>query len=87
VTRAAMAKRDHICKTRPVLRRCRWMAEILRDKGELPSCEKIGQEFEVSYKTVGRDIDLMRDFMGYPIAYDKSTYKWKLTGPMPEPVL
>ena len=27
------------------------------------------------------------DFMSYPLAYDKTTYKWKLTGPMPEPVL
>jgi len=25
--------------------------------------------------------------MSYPLAYDKTTYKWKLTGPMPEPVL
>ena len=81
------AKRYEVCKTRPVLRRCRWMAEILRGKGELPSCEKVAQEFEVSYKTVGRDIDLMRDFMGYPLEYDKSTHKWKLTGPIPEPVL
>jgi len=87
VTRAAMAKRDHTRKTRPVLRRCRWMADLLRKNGELPSCEKVGQEIEVSYKTVSRDIDLLRDFMGYPIAYDKSTHKWKLTGPMPEPVL
>jgi predicted DNA-binding transcriptional regulator YafY len=55
------------------------MAELLRKNGELPSCEKVGQEFEVSYKTVSRDIDLLRDFMGYPIAYDKSTYKWKQT--------
>ena len=85
--RISLKKREQTCKTRPVMRRCRWMAEILREKGELPSCEKLGQAFEVSYKTVSRDIDLLRDFMGYPIAYDKSTYKWKLTGQMPEPVL
>ena len=87
MTRAAIAKRDHTCKTRPVLRRCRWMAELLRKNGELPSCEKVGQEFEVSYKTVSRDIDLLRDFMGYPLAYSAKEYKWKLVGPMPEPVL
>jgi predicted DNA-binding transcriptional regulator YafY len=82
-----MAKRDLTCKTRPVLRRCRWMAGILRDKGELPSCDKLGVKFEVSYKTVSRDIDLLRDFMGYPLVYDKTTHSWKLAGPMPEPVL
>ena len=87
MNRISLKKREETCKTRPVMRRCRWMAEILRKKGELPSCEKLGQEFEVSYKTISRDIDLLRDFMGYPIAYDKSTYKWKLAGPMPEPVL
>lgn len=84
---ALLRKREQTCKTRPVLRRCRWIAERLRDKGELPSMQALGQEFEVSYKTIGRDIDLMRDFMGYPIAYDSQTYKWKLVGPMPEPVL
>ena len=83
----SIKKRDETYRTRPVLRRCRWMAGILRDKGELPGCDKLGVKFEVSYKTVGRDIDLLRDFMGYPLAYDKSTHKWKLVGPMPEPVL
>jgi predicted DNA-binding transcriptional regulator YafY len=63
------------------------MAELLRKNGELPSCEKVAQEFEVSYKTVSRDIDLLRDFMGYPLAYSPKEYKWKLVGPMPEPVL
>jgi len=87
MTRVSLRKREKACKTRPVLRRCRWMAEMLRERGKLPSCEKLGQEFEVSYKTIARDIDLMRDFMGYPIQYDRPTYTWKLAGPLPEPVL
>ena len=87
MSRASLRKREETCRTRPVLRRCRWMVEILRDKGELPTCEKVAQEFEVSYKTVSRDIDLLRDFMGYPLAYSAKEYKWKLVGPMPEPVL
>ena len=87
MSRFSLRKRETACKTRPVLRRCRWMAQMLREMGELPSCEKLGQEFEVSYKTIARDIDLMRDFMGYPIQYDRTTYTWKLSGPLPEPVL
>ena len=85
--RISLKKREETCKTRPVMRLCRWIVDTLRQKGELPSCEKLGQEFEVSHRTVRRDIDLLRDFMGYPIAYSPTEYKWKLTGPMPEPVL
>jgi hypothetical protein len=44
-------------------------------------------ELECSYKTVSRDMDLLRDFFGYPLEYDRSNYVWKITGPLPEAVL
>lgn len=87
MTRAQIRKREECCRTKPVLRRLRWLAEELRRKGELPGVNHLGLKYEVSYKTISRDIDLMRDFFDYPIEYDRQHYKWKLTGPLPEPVL
>jgi predicted DNA-binding transcriptional regulator YafY len=87
VTKAQVRKREECCRTRPVLRRLRWMAGELRRKGEMPNCQQLGVRYEVSYKTVSRDIDMMRDFFDYPIRYDAKDYKWKVAGELPEPVL
>jgi predicted DNA-binding transcriptional regulator YafY len=72
---------------RPMVRRLRQWAEILRREGELPTSNKLGKRYEWSYKTVYRDLEMMRDFWGWPIKYDKAEYKWKLAGQPPEPVL
>ena len=37
---------------------------------EYPNCQALSHEFEVSYKTVQRDIDFMRDQLRLPIDYD-----------------
>lgn len=87
MTRPQIKKREEACRTRPVVRRLRWIAGLLRAKGELPSTQKLGKRFEMSYKTVTRDLDLLRDFFEYPLAYDRRTYTYKLIGPLPEPVL
>jgi predicted DNA-binding transcriptional regulator YafY len=60
---------------------------MLRKNSELDSTYKLGRRYEVSYKTIQRDIDLLRDFFLYPIVYDRSEYKWKLNGSLPEPML
>ena len=73
--------------TRPTLRRLGVIATKLRHDLCLPSHAKLGMELECSYKTVSRDIDLLRDFFGYPLEYDRSNYVWKITGPLPEAVL
>ncbi|NBW19022.1 MAG: hypothetical protein EBR82_64705 [Caulobacteraceae bacterium] len=73
--------------TRPTLRRLGLIATKLRHDLCLPSHARLGAELECSYKTVSRDIDLLRDFFGYPLEYDRSNYVWKITGPLPEAVL
>jgi len=73
--------------TRPTLRRLGVIATKLRHDLCLPSHHKLGAELECSYKTVSRDMDLLRDFFGYPLEYDRSNYVWKITGPLPEAVL
>ena len=87
MTRSQIVRREEACRTRPVVRRLRWIAAELRKNGELPSTNKLGARFEMSYKTVTRDLDLLRDFFEYPLAYDAKTYTYKLTGPLPDPIL
>jgi len=38
--------------------------------GDFPNCSSLARELEVSTKTIGRDIDYMRDQMGMPIEWD-----------------
>lgn len=79
----AMGKGD----TRPTLRRLGMIAGKLRRDLCLPSCARLGIELECSYKTIQRDIDLLRDFFGYPIQYDAGKYLYKVAGPLPKAVL
>ena len=73
--------------TRPTFRRLGVIAGKLRRDLTLPSCTRLGVELECSYKTIQRDIDLLRDFFKYPLEYDASKYQYKLAGPLPKAVL
>jgi len=73
--------------TRPTLRRLGVIVGMLRRDLTLPSCARLGVKLECSYKTIQRDIDLLRDFFGYPLEYDASKYHYKLAGPLPKAVL
>lgn len=56
-------------QTRPPLIRMYTIDEMLRSN-RYPNCSSLAQYFEVSTKTIQRDIDYMRDMFGAPIAYD-----------------
>ncbi len=73
--------------TRPTLRRLGLIATKLRHDLCLPSHASLGADLECSYKTISRDMDLLRDFFGYPLEYDRKKYVWKLAGPLPKAVL
>ena len=62
-------REDHLRKSRPPIARMLKIHDMLR-QGEYPNCTTISTEFEVSYKTVQRDLDFMRDQMSLPIDYD-----------------
>jgi len=47
-----------------------------------PNCRKIAEEFEVSAKTVQRDVNFLRDQMGLPIEYDKALFGFHYTRPV-----
>jgi len=73
--------------TRPTFRRLGVIVGKLRRDLCLPSSGRLGVELECSYKTIQRDIDLLRDFFGYPLEYDARKYHYKLAGPLPKAVL
>ena len=47
--------------------------ERLRAGGQRTNCRELARELEVSYKTVQRDIDFMRDQLELPIDYDPTS--------------
>jgi biotin operon repressor len=73
--------------TRPTFRRLGVIVGKLRRDLCLPSSARLGVELECSYKTIQRDIDLLRDFFGYQLEYDARKYHYKLAGPLPKAVL
>lgn len=50
--------------------------------GKFPNCTTLAGVFEVSYKTVQRDIDFMRDQMMLPIDYDSAQHGFHYTKPV-----
>jgi len=56
-------------RSRPPLARMLRIHEQI-SSGKKPNCFNLGQEFEVSYKTIQRDIDFMRDQLSLPVEYD-----------------
>lgn len=50
--------------------------------GKHPNASFLSREFEVSTKTIQRDIDFMRDRMGLPIDYSPQRYGFYYTEPV-----
>ncbi len=64
--------------SRPPLARMLRLHECLM-ANRYPNCRKIAEEFEVSAKTVQRDVNFMRDRMGLPIEYEKARFGFRYT--------
>ena len=60
--------RDHESTRPPFLRMLRIHELLSADRR--PNCSVLAREFEVSAKTVQRDVDFMRDQLMLPIEYD-----------------
>lgn len=73
--------------TRPTIRRMMGLTKRLRRDLFLPSAQKLAIEFECSYKTIGRDIDLLRDSMGYQLEWNSRAFRYRLAAPLPKAVL
>jgi len=57
-------------KFKPQFKRLLFLDEQIRT-GKYPNCFQIGKQWEVSYKTIQRDIDYMKYELSAPIEYDK----------------
>lgn len=67
--------------SRPPLARMLRLHECLV-ANRYPNCRKIAEEFEMSAKTVQRDVNFMRDRMGLPIEYDRKRFGFHYTRPV-----
>lgn len=67
--------------TRPPYARMIKIHELIA-AGRFPNCSTLADVFEVSYKTVQRDIDFMRDQMMLPIDYDSVQHGFHYTKPV-----
>ena len=77
--RAGIQRR--IPSSRPPLARMLKIHEKLAG-GSFPNCTTLAGEFEVSYKTIQRDIDFMRDQLELPIDYDQKKHGFCYTRPV-----
>lgn len=67
--------------SRPPLLRMMKIHDLLAAE-KFPNCSTLAEEFEVSTKTVQRDIDFMRDQMVLPIDYDQIRHGFHYTEPV-----
>lgn len=67
--------------SRPPMARMMRIHDMIKD-GEHPNCTSLSVEFEVSGKTVMRDLDFMRDQLRLPIEYDPMQRGFAYTKPV-----
>jgi proteasome accessory factor B len=64
--------------SRPPLERMQRLHDLLSNEQRV-NCQQLGKDFEVSYKTIQRDLDFMRDRLNLPIEYDPTRYSFRYT--------
>jgi predicted DNA-binding transcriptional regulator YafY len=57
----------------------------LLSANRFPNCRKMAVEFEVSTKTIQRDLNFMRDRLRLPLEYDRIRYGFRYTRPVDHP--
>lgn len=71
-------------RIRPAIERMHCVAALLRGGRTFTQCE-VARHFESSRKTVQRDMEFMRDRLGYEFAWDGSARTYRLiTAPAPK---
>jgi predicted DNA-binding transcriptional regulator YafY len=69
-----------MAKFKPQYRRLLFIDREIR-RGRYPNCRSLAAEWEVSSKTIQRDIDYLRDELGAPLAYDPLRHGFLYTEP------
>jgi predicted DNA-binding transcriptional regulator YafY len=68
--RLNLIKADFMAQSRPPIVRMQYIDQQLRDN-RYPNCTRIARHFEVSSKSIQRDVDYMRDLLHAPIGYNQ----------------
>ena len=80
-TEISKANTERVGRKRPPFERIKKIFGLLQD-GKFPNCSTMAAMFEVSAKTVKRDIDFMRDRWDLPIAYDVQKFGFYFSKPV-----
>src|SRR4051812_49041992 len=70
---------SHRFNSRPTLERIMRIHEAIRE-GEYPNAATLAREFEVSSKTIQKDLQFMRDRLDLPLVYDSVRYGYRYDG-------
>lgn len=64
--------------SRPAVVRMKRLFDLLKEN-RFPNCQQLATSLEVSAKTIQRDIEVMRDQLGLPIAYEAQEHGYHFT--------
>src|SRR5438477_9360442 len=67
--------------TQPQLTRIHALVKRIQD-GDFPSQKMLAKEWEKNRRTIQRDLDYMREFLGLPLAYEPFKYGYYFTEPV-----
>jgi len=73
--------KKRLVDTQPQLTRIHALVKRIQ-KGDFPSQKILAKEWEKNPRTIQRDMDYMRDFLGLPLAYDENKYGYYFTEPV-----
>jgi proteasome accessory factor B len=76
-----MAKNQNQSFSRPPWERMMRFHNLIQEES-FPNCSKLASEFEVSLRTIMRDVDFMRDRLNLPIEFDSRRNGYHYTEPV-----
>ncbi|HRT57418.1 MAG TPA: transcriptional regulator [Candidatus Paceibacterota bacterium] len=77
-----MAKVQEHMHCRPPLERMMRIHQLVENR-QYPNCTKLAREFEVSTRTIKRDIDFLKTRLGLPLEFDVRRNGYYFTRPVP----
>lgn len=78
-----MPKVPETVKARPPLERMYRLFQLIQ-QGEYPNCSRLAKEFEVSTRSIKRDVDFLKCRYHLPIEYDDQRYGYYFSKPVKE---
>jgi len=76
-----MSKNQNQSLSRPPWERMMRFHNLIQEES-FPNCSKLAKEFEVSLRTIMRDVDFMRDRLNLPIEFDSQRNGYHYTEPV-----